>query len=221
MAKKMTPSEAEVFTQKLSKYVLTGKYKEALPLAKEALKEHPQDLVCQYQYAKLLGDWADELPLAKRKKLKAEAVKILGRLTGRLNGQPMERRFGICLNYYYQSSAFKEMYGFGKRFLATDRRKGLYAQALGACLQAERLASEGNESSKKLWAAKSAKAWKQYGLKNEPYYFAHYSYAKALALLGTPEEALKNLKIAARISRRPLSDWEFKDVLDFIKLSRS
>lgn len=215
----MTELQTAAYVKMLSKFVLAGKYKEGLPLAKRALKDFPQDLVCQYQYAKLLGDWADELSPAKRKKLKSEAVKILRRLTRRLQGQPTETRFGICLNYYYQSYKFKEMHAFGKRFTAVDLRKGLYAQALGACLHAETLQRSGNEALKKQWATKSIQAWKKYGLTKEPYYFAHYSCAKALALQGDRAGALKSLKTAARVSRRPLTDWEFKDVFAMIALN--
>lgn len=221
MKKKMTEAEAEKFTKDLSKYVLVGKYKEGLPLVKKAMKQYPDDLVCQYQYAKLLGDWADELPPVRRKKLKTEAAGILASLLPRLRGQPAVRRFGICLNYYYQSYAFKDMYSFGKRFASTDRQKGYYAQAMGAGLYAEELHQAGKESQQKQWAAKSAKAWEKYDLKSEKYYFAHYSYAKALALNAELDKALKVLKTAARLSGRPITDWEFKDVLGMIESASS
>jgi tetratricopeptide (TPR) repeat protein len=220
MIKKMTAEQAEAFTARLAKFVVVGKYKEALPLAEKALKEYPDDLVCQYQYAKLLGDWADELPPVQRTKLKKRATKILARLTRRLNGQPYERRFGICLNFYYQSSSFQAMHNYGKRFARTNAQKGFYAQALGACLLAEELFTNGRTAKAKSWAQKSVMAWQRYHLKNERYYFAHYCYAKALALSGDPVKAVHALKTAARLAKRPVSDWEFQDVLTYIKNSQ-
>lgn len=205
----------EEFSARVNSYAIVGKYKEGLVVAKQGLRERPNELTCRYLYAKLLGDWADELPPARRKKLKAEAVRYLRPLLRRVAGLPLAKRFGISLNYYYQSYAFREMYAYGKRVGRHDRRRALYAQGLGACLYAEQLHARGKAGAQ-AWASKSAKAWARYGLKNEPYYFTHYTYAKALALAGDGAGAMKNLKTAARLSKRPVSDWEFRDVLELV-----
>lgn len=214
-----TPS-AE-FTQSLlneiQPYLLKGNYKDGLVVAKRALKQYPESFVCLYQYAKLLGDWADELPEAKKKKFKREAADILKDLTKRMSGQTAAMRFGACLNYYYQSYGFREMYAFGARFRRHDKRKGLYAQALGAGLLAEEYHQKAKKAQAVSWAKKSVFAWEKYGLKGETYYFAHYSHAKALAIAGEKKPALASLKNAARTSKRPLTDWEFKDVLQMIE----
>ena len=216
MKKSPTAEWSQSFLDELSKYVLKGQYKEGLVIAKRALKIYPKDFVCLYQYAKLLGDWADELPVAKRKKLKLEAAKVLRPLTRRMSGQPAAMRFGVCLNYYYQSYAFQDMFAFGTRFQKFDRRKGYYAQALGAGLLAEKYYQSGQSKRSATWAAKSNHAWEKYGLKGEAYYFAHYSYAKSLAIAGDERKAMASLKMAAKVSQRPITDWEFKDVLEII-----
>ena len=209
------------FTQNLlleiQPFLLKGNYKSGLAVARRALKLYPNSFVCLYQYAKLLGDWADELPEAERKKRKREAAGILKKLTGRMAGQDTVMRFGACLNYYYQSYAFREMYAFGARFRRHDRRKGFYAQALGSGLLAESFYQKSKPAQARSWAKKSVAAWETYGLKGEKYYFAHYSYAKALAIAGDKKGAMKSLKIAARTSQRPITDWEFKDALQMIE----
>ncbi len=204
------------FLNDLSKFILKGRYKEGLVLAKQALKKYPDSFVCLYQYAKLLGDWADELPPSRKKKLKAEAAQILKVLTRRMSGQSPDMRFGVSLNYYYQSYAFQDMYAFGARFHKFNPRKAFYAQALGAGLMAERYNQLGQRKRAMTWALKSNHAWEKYGLKGETYYFAHYSYAKSLAIAGDMRRAMSSLKTAARVSRRPITDWEFKDVLELM-----
>ncbi len=209
-------SASEALLLTLKQKVLRGQYKEGVLIARAALKKYPKNFICLYQYAKLLGDWADELPLKKQKVLKQEATKILKGLTSRLAGKSVELRFGISLNYYYQRNAFQQMYEYGKRFAQSDKEKSYYAQGLAAALIAYDCSSQGKQRSAITWAHKSIRAWKKYSLESEKYYFAHYSYAKALAVSGDKKAALKALKKAAQLSKRSLSNWEFKDVLDLI-----
>lgn len=213
------PSEEwkEEFLERVREKTLKGKYKEALGITKSALKLYPDEFVCRYQYARILGDWADELPKERRKKLKREAIKIIKPLLRQLNQKPMALRFSICLNYYYQSELFKKMYAFGKRFQTQDKRQGLYAQGLGAALLAHQLLDSKRSAAARAWAMKSKAAWESYGLKKEKYYFAHYAYAKALAIAGEKPAALRSLQKAARVSQREVSDWEFADVLALIE----
>lgn len=202
----------------LRQKVLRGQYKEGVRIARAALKKYPQNFICLYQYAKVLGDWADELPLKKQKILKHEASLILKRLTKRLAGKSVELRFGISLNYYYQTSEFQKMYAYGKRFKKSDKEKSYYAQGLAAALLAYDYNLQGKQKAARKWAQKSVRAWELYPLKTEKYYFVQYSYAKALAVYGDKRAALKALKKAALLSKRSLKDWEFKDVLDLIHL---
>ena len=212
MSNQAPRSWLDSFQAELKSYALRGDYKSALQIAKKALKAHPHELVCQYQYAKLLGDFADELPPAKKRKLKAEASIILRRLVRQMGAMPASQRFGICVNYYYQTEKFREMCRFGKKFVKFDPQLGYYAQAMGSGLVAFEEYEKQRLASSRAWALKSVEAWKKYKLKNEKYYFAHYSYAKALALAGMKKEAHISLRTAAKLGKRPLSDWEFADV---------
>ena len=213
---KKTALSPQNYVDSIKKFILKGDYKAGLKLAREAMRDYPADLICKFQYAKLLGDWADELPPAKQEKYKKEAVEILRPLTRELVGHTPEIRFGVCLNYYYQQSAFQAMHAFGKRFRRTDKRKGLYAQGIGACLHAETLLKAGKALPSRSWALKAVDAWKTYDLKTEKYYFPHYTLAKAYAIAGESKLAMKSLEKAARLSGRTTADWEFADVLKIL-----
>ena len=191
-------------------YVERGDYRRALAIAKRAFSANPANFYCRYQYAKILGDWADELPNARKAKLKREAISILRPLLKMLSRKPLAQRFGICLNYYYQSEAFREMYAYGRRLSREDERLGAYAKGLAAAYVAQELQGP-HRNAAVSWAEKSVEAWKSYGLSKEKYYFAHYVYAKALAIAGHKKLALASLKRAAKLGKRPLTDWEFAD----------
>lgn len=207
----------EELKETLSRFILRGDYKSGVRIAEQFLKKYPKDFFSRYQYAKLLGDWSDELPLKKRKELKKKATQILFPLTKSMRGVDAITRFGVCVNYYYQSYEFKSMYVFGKRFAKYDKQKSFYAQGLGAALEAMRLFDQNKINESKKWAFKAKIAWEKYNLKKEKYYFAHYNYAKALALVGDSKAAKHALNKAAKLSRRPVTDWEFADVLNLIE----
>jgi hypothetical protein len=214
--KKASQHKIDSIVNALKEKVLEGRYKEGVIIARKALRSDPENFVFQYQYAKLLGDWADELPAKTQSKYKKEAASILQKLTGRLSGKSFELRFGICLNYYYQKKEFKQMYAYGKRLAKTNKQKAYYSQGLGATLLGFDYWAEKRFAKAATWAKKATRAWQKYDLKSEKYYFAHYSYAKALALEGRSKEAMASLKAAARLSKRKLSDWEFEDVLKLL-----
>jgi hypothetical protein len=207
--------EKEELLERLKACVLKGDYKSGLALAREALRAEPSDFDYRYQYAKLLGDWADELPPGKKARKKKEAIEILKPLTRALSGKTPEQRHGLCLNYYYQSEDFAGMIRWGRRIAAAGERKGHYAQALGAALLAAKL-DEAGRSGALAWARKSVASWRRYGLKREKYYFPHYAQALALAIAGEKEASLRSLRRAARLSGRTLRDWEFADVLKIL-----
>jgi len=195
---------------------LRGDYKGGLEIAREARQKYPKEFECRYLYAKMLGDWADELPLAKQLKLKKEAARLLAPLTRALSGKPPLQRFGVCVNYYYQSFKVRELFQYGQRLTRKDDRQGWYAQGLAACLVADQLRSK-DPSGAIRWARRSIHAWECYDLTKEPYYFSHYTLAKAFAIAGENRKALTSLQRAARLSKRSLEDWEFKDVLELLR----
>ena len=206
-----TPEWKEKVAADLARHILRGDYRSAMPIAAAARKRYPRDVFCRYQYAKILGDWADGLPPARKRKLKREAIRILKPLLRALGGETPKVRFGICLNYYYQAEAFPGMVRFGRKLAARHDRQGYYAIGMGASFEAMRLRQAGKPRAA-AWARKSLAAWKRYGLAKERYYFPHYIEAMAYAVLGHRAAGLKSLGRAARLSGRTIDDWEFADV---------
>lgn len=206
-----TPEWKKSISKKISSFILKGDYRSALPIARNAFRLFPNDVYCRFQYAKILGDWADELPKNRKKTLKFEAIQILKPLLLSLRNETKEVRFGICLNYYYQSENFIGMVRFGRRIAADGNRMGYYAVGIGSGHEAYRR-YRSRSSRAKFWAKSSLLAWKHYGLRKEKYYFPHYIEAMAHAVLGHSKAGMQSLHEAARRSGRPITDWEFSDV---------
>ncbi len=217
MKARPTSAWLKEFKSTLSDFTDRGDYAGAMPHAKSALKTYPSDFFVRFSYAKILGDWADELPPAKKKKLKRESIQILKPLLRAMSSQPVDVRFRVSLNYYYQSEDWAGMYAFGRRFVRHSRRDALYAQGLAATSIAFDLHSAGQKTRAVAWARKANAAWEKYGFKKETYYFPIYNYAKSLALEGRTREAMVALKTAAKLGRRPVTDWEFADALKLIE----
>ncbi len=213
------PQWLESLFKKLKALVLKGDYKAALPIARGALKKWPTHFEIRYHYAKLLGDWADELPVQRKRKAKAEAIRILRPLLRALGGKPAVLRFGVCLNYYYQSENFLGMVRFGRKLSERKDRQGFYAAGVGASHVSFRLLGLGKAAQSRAWARKALSFWQRYRLIGEKYYFPFYCEAMAYAVAGDKKSALASLKTAARISQRTIRDWEFHDVLSLIEKS--
>ena len=208
----------EGFKNSVLRYVHRGDYRGGLKIVLQARKEFPRCVDVNFQYAKLLGDWADELPPKRQARAKREAIAILTPMVRALGGRSAEFRFGVCLNYYYQKRDYRGMHRFGKRLIQRRDRKGYYTQGVAGALEALREHGRGRRSRARFWAQSSKSAWLKYGLGGEKYYFAHYCSALASALLGERRKALASIKLAARVSRRKISDWEFRDVLELLEL---
>lgn len=210
-----TPQWKEKVSAEIARRTHRGDYRRALPIARAALRRYPKEAFCRFQYAKILGDWADELPPARKRKLKREAIAILKPLLRSLSGEAPKTRFGICLNYYYQREDFPGMVRFGRRLAARRDRQGHYAVGIGAGLEALRRKKSGRSRAGG-WARTALGAWKRYGLARERYYFPHYIEAAAYAVLDRRGEGLRSLERAARASGRTIRDWEFADVLSIL-----
>ena len=214
----MHESPLEIHRPKLRKFLNQGDYASAVRLMKKLVQMHPQDFEIRMQYAKVLGDWADELPPAKREKFKKESVKILKPLIRQLRGKSPNVRFSACINYYYQTESYLKMYRYGQRQLLSRelKRQGHYSMGLAAAHLGLQAFQKGQTSRAQAWGRKSIRAWQKYDLKNEPYYFAHYALAMAQAVAGD-KKARSTLQKAAKMGKRPVTDWEFQDVLSVIQ----
>ncbi len=207
------PAWLESFGAKMREFALQADYAGGLDHARAALKKWPKNFYVRYQFAKMLGDGADALPKAEKKKRKLEALRILAPLTRSLSGKDAALRFGVCINFYYQSEDFLGMARYGRRISRTGDRHGYYALGVGAAFLAQSRWEANRKATARSWAMESLGAWKRYGLKRERYYFAHYCAALAAGVAGKVSDGRKHLASAARLSGKPQKDWEFADAL--------
>ncbi|RYZ64454.1 MAG: hypothetical protein EOP09_15925 [Proteobacteria bacterium] len=203
------------FRKLVHSFALKGDYQTGTEIARKALQEDPNEIEYLYQYAKLLGDWADDLPLAKKKRFKNESIGILKKLQKRIHETTDDVLiWGISLNYFYQREDFSGIYRWGKDLSNAGHAKAIYAQGVGASLRAGQLHPK---AAAKRWAQLAVEAWENYGLKTEKYYFPHYCLALAQAVLGNKRDATQALNRAAKVSQRNPDCEEFKDVFAMIQ----
>ncbi len=211
------PAWLESFGARMREFALIADYAGGLQQAREALKKWPKNFYVRYQYAKMLGDGADALPKAEKKKRKREALRVLAPLTRSLYGKAPALRLGVCINFYYQSEDFLGMARYGRRISRAGDRHGYYALGVGAAFLAQSRWNGHKKTTARSWAQESLIAWKRYDLKRERYYFAHYCAALAAGVAGKISEGRKHLNSAARLSGKPKTDWEFADALALLE----
>jgi hypothetical protein len=200
---------------KIRALLLAADYKSAKQIAERLRKQVGTHFEVEYMYAKVLGDYADELPPAQQRKLKNASIRILEKLIYQLNGKSIETRYGIRINYYYQTKRFRDLERVGKTAPASHRIKGLYSAGAGASLEAERIVrAKGSLTRAQNVAHRAVGYWKHYFRLNprETYYFPYTLLAMAEAILGNEREMESALKKAARLSKRKIDFWEFEDV---------
>ena len=147
--------------------------------------------------------------------LKKEAIRILRPLLGRLRGKPADLRYGVRINFYYQSRRFRDLERAGVKGLRTFPDRALYSAGGGSALEAERLVSEkGAVGRAKVYAERAVKYWAKYFKRNpkEDYYFPYTLVAMADAILGNEAAMERALAKAAKLSGRKPDFWEFEEV---------
>ena len=196
------------------KLILKADYRKAMLLLERLRKLEFDDFETDFMYAKLLGDYADELPQAKQTVMKKQSVQILSKLIRQMNGKSFDLRFGVRLNYYYQTRRFADLERVGRSIGRENRLKGVYASGVGASLEAERLATHGRTQNlvrAKKFASRAIRYWEQYFDLNrkEVYYFPYTLLAMGAAIAGSEAKMDKALKSAAKLSGRTADYWEF------------
>ena len=199
-----------------------GQYQKASSLAKQALLEiipfngFSNPLVLRktksawlaYQYAKLLGDWADDLPATKQRRLKKESIQILKAvMKAEARGERQldaAASYACELNLYYQSQDFKNMLQFGRRLVRQNHKKGHYTVAVATTHLLD------STTQRRATALRGVQSWKLHLAKGrEPYYFAYYCLAQCELFAGNPKHAMRALTRAGQLSKRPIDCTEF------------
>lgn len=200
--------------ESLRKMTLKADYLGALKGAVSLRKKYPGHFDVEYMYAKLLGDYADELAQSKRKKMKREASEILRKLCRRLKGKPADVKFWVRTNYYYQRGLYRDLVRVGYELVEADRLRGLYSIAGGAALHAEQLIKKRNRTAARKYARLSIENWKKYFKVNpkEDFYFPYSLQAVGHAILGESDEMESLLNKAQKLSGQKANYWEFAEI---------
>jgi len=166
----------------------------------------------QSAYASILGDYSEQLSPRQRQRGKGQAVRLLRVLLHRLRGVEEIEAFRSRNEYYYHSGQFKKQYSLGREGVSRGMVRAVYSQGVGAAWHAKQLAEMRKPRLARLWATKSVKAWKVFFRRVPDYYNAYVHYALAVGILDRPEEMDRARRVAGRLSRRPASYREFREV---------
>lgn len=196
-----------------------AQYKTALERVQKLRRENRDQFDVDYMYAKILGDYADELPKQERVKLKREASAILRKLCRRLSGKSTETQFWVRSNYYYHQARFRDLIQVGHELVKQNPLRGLYAIAGGSALHAESLFRKNQRTLARKYAKQSLIYWEKYFKLSprEKFYFPYTLEAIAHAILGDDSSMDRLLKKAATLSRQKPDYWEFQEVRSLIQ----
>lgn len=201
------------FEKRLYRLVYAADYRGALALAAEFLRRHPGDFGAAYHYASLLGDRAESLPPAARRKMKARSVALMRELLRRPRAAPSERVLLALRNeYFWQTSNRVAQYELGVAEARSGDFRGNYSQGVGAAWRAFELAQRGRRKRAAVWARRAVVAWGRYRRFRPRYYNQFVHLALAYGVLGRHADMERALSRGARLSGRPAGYREFAEI---------
>jgi hypothetical protein len=206
------------------KFINKADYKKAVGVLAGVYKKYPADFKVANFYASTLADYAELLSGEKKKKLKKEGISILSNLLKRTRGISKGWIYRTRNEYYYQTKNYYKQYMLGVEMVTNGDKNGFYSQGVGAAWHALELVMKGNRNKKrsKVWAKKAINAWNNYfKYVAKDYYNPYVHYALAFGILGNDKEMNKSLFKASKLSGKPLSYYEFKEVINSINLLKT
>lgn len=214
-----------------SKKIREGNYEEAIDITLSGLNKFPRNFKLQSNLASLLGDCAEIIPSPLKERMTNRSKQLFKKLMNETAGQPKTELYYFKNEYYYRFGMYREQYELGllevsncwgtDEWESTKGFNGYYSQGVGASNYARQLLEAGNKQQALEYAQKALVAWAQYFTYSNNYYNAYVHYAMALGILGFKNEMMKALSRSASLIKQDLNYYEFKEVIDFIKLSRT
>lgn len=196
--------------------IMAADYKKAMAVLAPAYKKYPEEFKVVKLYAATLGDYAESQPEGKRETLKKQGCKILAGLLRRLRHVDRELRFSTRNEYYYHSGQFNKQYYLGEESVRDGSKWGHYTQGVGSANYVYAHAQKGHGRLVEFWAKRAVCAWENFFKIKADYYNAYVHYALALGLLGRVKDMEAALNKSAKLSGKPQSYHEFKDVREKI-----
>ena len=207
--------------KKVSAFVHRADYGGALRAAERLRRLHPGDLGLAAHHASLLGDYAENFPPAKRRKLQAASIRSMRDLLRRTACRPDPVVVGMLKNeFYWQTKQRTKQYALGVAEARRGWRGGHYAQGVGAAWRSLELAQRGRRAAARLWADRSVAAWRRYEKAVPDYYNQFVHRALAEGVRGNKEEMERCLGRGAKLARKPLGYREFAEVRELVAALR-
>jgi len=208
---------------RVSRFIFAADYGGALALLRRRRRESPEDFFVAYEYASVLGDYAESLPPRRRARAKRESIGLMRALLLRSRAEPDRRvLFALKNEFYWQTGNRRAQYRLGAREARLGLGAGAYSQGVGAAWHAYELAARGRRKRARRWALRSVAAWARYRRIKPGYYNPYVHLALALGVLGRRDAAEGALGTAARLCGKPPGYREFAEIRDLLaRLSTS
>ena len=197
----------------LRELVYRAEYKKALKISEKLYRKYPKNAYAIFLYAVQIGDSVVSGFDPKAKPVKKIATRMLVPLLKRMREIPVERRMALRNEVYWFSGEGNKQYRLGFNEVKRGEKIGYYSMGVGGWCVARKYALARKTVLAKRWAEKSIRAWEQYFKFNDKYYNAWSWYARSLGFIGKETEMMRALKMAMRLSGKPISFPEFQEVL--------
>lgn len=219
----LSETERQRVRREVSAHVHRADYGAALKAADKWRRRHPGDFSVAAHYASVLGDYAEQFPAGKRKRLQAKSVRIMRSLLLRTACRPHPRVVGMLKNeYFWQTKQRRKQYQLGVWEARRGTKGGYYSQGVGAAWHALELARRGQRLRARRWADRAVTAWRRFEKAVPDYYNQFVHRALAEGVRGRPRAMEDCLRRGAKFARKPLGYREFAEVREAVtSLSRA
>lgn len=204
--------------EQVTRAVKKADYAKAYKIAKHAYKTFPDVPFSEVDLYTVAADYAAICGGVKGKRLHRESVIGLRSVMRKLMRFDQTQRNILRNEYYFQTRQFKKQYELGiEEYKTTKSYRAFYSSGVGAAWYANEMFKKGQVKRCQSWAQKSVEAWEQFFKHRKDYYNPYVHFALALGFLGRSKEMEASLAKAQKLSKKPKSFSEFKEVRVIIK----
>ena len=216
----LTENQILKYRAKIAAFSNSGQYKKAYQLARKLNQKYPAILLFEYLEAVFAAEdprGLSEIELNSRYKIASQ--KLL-KLTRKLHGSDPLFAKSVRNEYYWFSKQPYKQYRLGVEMVKKGINKSYYSQGVGSCELSYDYALKGHYKSANKWARISIQSWKKYFKIVPNWYNSYLFFAKANGILGNEKEMMNALKTASKISKMPLTDDIFTEIVQQVHKAR-
>ncbi|TBR17985.1 hypothetical protein EPO15_15710 [bacterium] len=216
-AEQLSEKERLRVRRDVSAHVHRADYRGALAASARWRRRYPGDFSVAAHYASVLGDYAEQCPPGRRRRLQAESVRLMRDLLRRTACCRQPRLVGMLRNeYYWQTKQRRKQYQLGVVEARRGYKGGYYSQGVGAAWHALELARSGRWTLARRWAGRAVTAWKRYEKGVPDYYNQFVHRALAEGVRGRAAEMEACLRRGAKLAGKPIGYREFAEVREAV-----